>query len=79
MLTGKEFSEAYDALVSDHLNYFIEKEGIDKIEDPEEKNKKIEEIKAEMMEYYGERYFEELVYYEAALDKIIGYATVVEE
>ena len=80
--TGKEFSEAYDALVLEHLNYFIEtsyKEELDKITGEQEKNQKIEEIKAEMLEYYGEGYFEELVYYEAALHKIIGYATVVEE
>ncbi len=80
--TGEAFSAAYDALVLEHLNYFIEtsyKEELDKITDEQEKNQKIEQIKAEMLEYYGEGYFEELVYYEAALDKIFEFATVVEE
>ena len=52
---------------------------LDKITDTAEKNERINEIKAEMLEYYGEGYFEELVYYEAALDKIFEFATVVEE
>ena len=79
--SGRALDDAYEKQVAEHLSYYLEssKEELDKITDEAEKNKEIEKLKAEMLEYYGKEYFIELVYYEEALDKIIGYATVVEE
>ncbi len=80
--TGKTFDSAYTELVAEYLAHSLEtsyKDELDKITDEGEKNKKIEEIKNQMLEYYGKEYFAELVYYEAALPKIIAYANIIEE
>ena len=36
--------------------------------------KKLAELKSEMLNYYGEEYFNEIVYYDYALEKIVGFA-----
>ncbi|MBO7304575.1 MAG: hypothetical protein J6V09_05075 [Clostridia bacterium] len=77
--TAEEYQRVYDEAVEMHLDYAlnndINKPELDKITDPDEKAKKIAEIKAEMMEYYGEEYFERMAYYEFALDTVVAFAT----
>ena len=55
--TGDKFREEYDRIVREYLDYTIEssyKDELDKITDMAEKNERTNEIKAEMLEYYGE-------------------------
>ena len=78
----EEYSAAYDRIVEEYLDYYIEEiydEELKKIESEEEKASRIDEIKKEMMNYYGEEYFEELVYYDYAYDTIISYVNVIEK
>ncbi len=77
-----EFELMYNATVDEYLDYYtgnIYDTELDAITDEGKKAERIAEIKKEMMDYYGEEYFEELVYYDFALEKIIDFATVVEK
>ena len=77
--TDAQYKEIYDASVEEYLEYFISsdmyKEELEAITDPAEREARIAEIKLEMLEYYGENYFNEMTYYEFALDDIVGFAT----
>ena len=75
---GEEFKKAYDALVDEEFSYYTEsslKAELDSLTG-EAKEKRLAELRLEMIESYGEEYFTELVYYEAAFPVILGYAKV---
>ncbi len=70
------FDKLYAELTEEYLEYYaddIYKEELDKITNPEEKEKRLLEIKEEMLDYYGEEYFSEMVYYDYALDDILAF------
>jgi FKBP-type peptidyl-prolyl cis-trans isomerase (trigger factor) len=76
------FNEIYNNSVNEYLDYYKEEiysEELGKITDEAALSKRIEEIKKEMIDYYGKEYFEEIVYYQFAIDKIIAFATVIEK
>lgn len=76
---GAEFDALYEKLVSEHLDYYLEEIYDDELaglKTDAEREARIKEIKEEMMEYYGEEYFTELVYYEFAYDTVISFGTV---
>lgn len=79
--SSEEFEKSYETTVKEHLDYYVSDiyaEELAKLKDESEKQKRIAEIKAEMMDYFGEDYFRELVYYDYAYDKIISFATIAE-
>ena len=74
-----KFEELYDKLVTDHLNYFLTEiydDELASLKTEAEREARILEIKEEMMDYYGEEYFSELVYYEYAYDTVKSFATI---
>lgn len=77
-----EFDKLYNESVEEYLKYYsndIYKEELDKITDEAEKAERMLQIREEMLTYYGEGYFEEIVYYDFAKDKIIDFAKIVEK
>lgn len=75
--TGEQFDSLYEELVGEHLNYYLENiydDELAAIKTEAEREARILEIKEEMMDYYGEEYFKELVYYEFAYDTVISFA-----
>ncbi|MBE6645618.1 MAG: hypothetical protein E7612_09650 [Ruminococcaceae bacterium] len=78
----KEYESSYEKIYKEHRDYYVEDiyaEEISKLETEDEKQARIKEIETEMLEYFGEEYFAELVYYDYAYDKIISFANVFEE
>lgn len=71
-----EFDKMYSDVIDEYMEYYKElyEEDFKKCETEEEKAELLEKIKKEMLEYYGEEYFEEIVYYDFAMDKIISLA-----
>ena len=77
--SGDEFDALYEKLVSEHLDYYLEEIYDDELaglKTDAEREARVKEIKEEMMEYYGEEYFTELVYYEFAYDTVKAFGTV---
>lgn len=75
---GEEFRTAYDAAVDEELAFYTEgslKAELDALEG-EAREKRLSELRLEMLDSYGEDYFTELVYYEAAFPTILDYAEV---
>ncbi len=73
--TGEEYERLYEECVSEYLEYYsdeIYKAELDKLTDPLEKEKRLLEIKEEMLDYYGEEYFDEMVYYDHSMKEIIA-------
>ena len=80
--SAEEYEKSYKSIYSEHLDYYVErfyKDEFSKLEDEAEKQEKIKETEKEMLEYFGEEYFAELVYYDYAYDKILSFAKVVEK
>jgi hypothetical protein len=72
-LPGKtEFNEMRLSIIEAHYDYHIDlnADELAKLEG-DAYNARVAEIKAEVIEYYGEDYFEENVYYNYGMDKII--------
>ena len=77
-----EFGDMYNETVDEYLDYYVSDIYADELaslKTDAEKEARILEIKEEMLDYYGDEYFDEIVYYDYALDKIIAFATVVTE
>ena len=80
--TDAEYEARYNENVKEYLDYYtggIYKDELDKIENEADREKRIAEIKAEMMNYYGEEYFVEMVYYDYSLDGFIALPNVVKK
>ena len=76
--SGEELKNAYDAAVDEYLNFYVEgsmKAELDALSG-EERERRITELRAEMIESFGEEYFTEIVYYEAAFAAILEFATI---
>ena len=76
MPPSEEFDTLYQKAVDEYFSYYSEKfyeKELSSIKDEAEKAKKLAEIKEEMLKYYGEEYFNEIVYYDYALEKIIAF------
>ena len=77
--SGEEFDSLYNGAVEEYLVYYadnIYKSELEALKTEEERQKRLAEIKDEMLDYYGEEYFAEIVYYDYALDDIISFANV---
>ncbi len=77
-----DFKKSYENAVKEHLDYYLSDiyaEELSKITNESEKQKRILEIKTEMMDYFGEDYFRELVYYDHAYEKIISFAKITDK
>lgn len=75
-----EYEKRYNEIVQEYLDYHMEqtyKEELAAIKTEAERVKKIAEIKEEMLNFYGEEYFSEIVYYEYSLDAFLALANVV--
>lgn len=75
----EEFDSLYNGAVEEYLGYYadnIYKSELESLKTEEERQKRLAEIKDEMLDYYGEEYFAEIVYYDYALDDIISFANV---
>lgn len=79
--SDEEYEKTYQKIYTEHLNYFLDDiygDVIDGLKTEEEKQQKVKEIETQMLEYYGEEYFVELVYYDYAYDKVISFAIINE-
>ena len=67
-----DFKLMRDSIIGAHLQYHIElnREELEKLEG-EAYDKRVAEIEAEMLDYYGDEYFDENVYYNYGMDMII--------
>ena len=67
-----EFNEMRESIINAHYEYHIDldAEELSKLEG-DAYNARIAQIKAEVLEYYGDDYFDENVYYNYGMDKII--------
>ena len=76
--TGEDFESAYNTLVDEEFSYYTEgslKAELDALSG-EAREKRLAELRVEMLSTYGEEYFAEIVYYEAAFPMILGYANI---
>ncbi len=72
-----EFKKLYEKTIQEYLDYYCEntyKEELSSITNPEHKAARIQQIKEDMVDYYGEDYFEEVVHYDYALKKMIEFS-----
>ena len=77
----ESYDKLYEEYVGEHLDYYLEEvyaEELEKIEDNAEREERIAEITEEMFDYYGEKYFEENVYYNYALEELLKFANVID-
>lgn len=77
-----EYEAQYNKILEEYINYYTEniyKDELNAIKDAAEKEKRIAQIKAEMIEYYGEDYFSEIVYYEFSFKDFISLPNVVKK
>ena len=67
-----EFEEIRNSIIDSHYEYYLEinAEELSKLTG-EAYDKRAAEIKAEMLDYYGDEYFDENVYYNYGMDKIV--------
>lgn len=80
--TDAEYEARYSENVQEYLDYYTEniyKDELLALKNEQDRQKRIAEIKAEMMNYYGEEYFSEMVYYEYSLDAFIALPAVVKK
>ena len=80
--TDEEFQARYNENVAEILSYYtdnIYRDELQSIKNEADREKRIAEIKAEMMNYYGEEYFAEMVYYEHCLDGFMSLPNVVKK
>ena len=70
--SDSEFEQIRNDIIDSHYEYYLElnAEELSKLTG-EAYDKRAAEIKAEMLDYYGEEYFDENVYYNYGMDKII--------
>lgn len=70
----EEYNEIYDRIYNDYLQYYINLNAskLSKFEG-EDYEREINLLEEEMMEFYGEKYFEESVYYEYGTAKMIEF------
>ena len=76
--TGDEFTAAYNEAIDEQFKYYSEtslKAELDALTG-EERQKRADELKLEMIESLGEAYFGEIVYYNAVYSALLGYGTV---
>ena len=72
--SDEEYEEIYNRIYGEYLQYYIDLNA-DKLSKYEgaEYDKEMKILEKEMMEYYGEKYFEESVYYEYGTEKMIEF------
>ena len=77
--TGDAYTEKYNALVDDMLEYYINYYGYkrENYSSDEAYKEAIDKLREEMIEYYGEDYLENQVYYDATVEKLLTYAKIV--
>ena len=74
-----KYNEIYNEVVEEYLAYYCESSYAEELEackTDKEREDLVKEIKKNMLDYYGDEYFRELVYYNYALDVMISYANV---
>ena len=73
-----EYDSLYSEIKDEYMKEFkqLYKTELDACKTEEEKAAKLVEIEGKLFEYYGERYFHELVYYKYAMDYLIGFADI---
>ena len=76
--SNEEYDSMYAEYKNEYMEYYVDlyKTELDACKTDAEREAKLLEIEEEMLEYYGEEYFRELVYYQYALDRLIGYAAL---
>jgi len=76
--TSEEYDEIYAEYKDEYMEYYIDlyKAELEACKTEEEKAAKLLEIEEKMLAYYGDEYFEELVYYQYALDYLISFADI---
>jgi len=80
--SDEEFQARYNENVEEFLSYYtdnIYSDELQSIKNEADREKRIAEIKAEMINYYGEEYFTEMVYYEHCLDGFVSLPNVVKK
>ena len=76
LVPESEYGEIYDELFDEYVDYYLDgktAEDYDSEEKYAEARKNAEEA---VLEYYGEAFFADQVYYEYAIDKILNFAVV---
>ena len=78
-IPGKsEFNEIRNSIIDAHYEYYLDlnADELSKLTG-EAYDKRAAEIKTEMLEYYGDAYFDENVYYNYGMDKIVEHLVTV--
>lgn len=75
---SSEYERIYNEIKEEHMKEYTElyKTELEASKTEEEKEAKLLEIETRMLEYYGETYFKETVYYRYANDYLIEFANV---
>ncbi len=76
-----EYAELYEEKVQERVDYHCENsstyiEALEACKTEEEREAKLAEIREEVLANYGDAYFEESVYYEYGLEKLLGFAKI---
>ncbi len=76
--SDEDYKRIYDANMKEYMEYYTQlySDELAECKTDEEREKKLAEIKENMMEYYGESYFEENVYYQYAMEVLVTYVKV---
>lgn len=77
--TGDEYQKLYDKAVDDALSYYISQSSYNKdsFESEEKYNEAVENLKKNLLSYYGEEYFREQAYYEALMEYLLDNMTIL--
>ena len=77
--TAEEYDSIFSDIKEEYMKEFKElyKTELEACKTEEEKAAKLLEIENRLLEYYGEEYFCELVYYKYAIEYLIGFANII--
>lgn len=79
--SDEDFSRLYDEIVAEELEVYLEnyQEELDEIEDEAQKEKRIAELRKQMINNYTKDYFVQGVHYSYAIEKIKDMFTIIEQ
>ncbi len=81
--TDAEYKALYEEAVQERVDYHCENtsayiNALKECKSEEERTAKLAEIRAEIIENYGDAYFKESIYYDYGIEKILGFAKIGE-
>ena len=76
LVPESEYEELFDKMFSEYVDYYLEGKTLEDYKSEEEYKKARLDAEEAVLDYYGEQFFVDQVYYQYALDKVLDFAMV---